>query len=119
MVKKAPIHKKPSRMSMIEEEEFSTATHAEELEFYAQHMHQSTGFKLEKLKKHFFLKGNRMGVNFEHLLARDAEEGGAASTGCQRHQILRSASMWSLGLEEGQNEHSILNAYIALICQAK
>lgn len=39
--------------------------------------------------------------------------------GKQKHQILRSASMWSLGLDYNQTERSIGNAYIKLIEEAK
>jgi len=36
-----------------------------------------------------------------------------------KHQILRSASMWSIGLEHDKPEHSIWNAYLHLIESAK
>jgi hypothetical protein len=77
-------------------------------------MNQDKGFTLNRFKKHFLLN-SRMGVNFEQLMARDTVEHEGPSVGSQKHQLLRSASMWSLGLGEGQNEHSIMNAYIALI----
>jgi hypothetical protein len=37
----------------------------------------------------------------------------------QNHQILRSASMWGLGLQQDQTESSIYHAYIDLIQNAK
>lgn len=43
----------------------------------------------------------------------------AAREGMQRHQILRSASTWGMGIAEGQEEKSIYKAYIELIDQAK
>jgi len=39
--------------------------------------------------------------------------------GSQKHQLLRSASTWGLGIEEGNEEKSIYNAYIELISEAR
>ena len=49
----------------------------------------------------FQSKGMRQGINFEELIVTQNKENSILKEGSQTHQLLRSASMWSLGLEEG------------------
>lgn len=68
--------------------------------------------KLKKIKLNPF--EHRQAINTDLLVSAES-----ISKGKQRHQILRSAATWSLGIEEGNEEKSIYNAYIELISQAK
>lgn len=42
--------------------------------------------------------GSRQGHNFEELVVTEIKEDPKLEKGNQKHQFLRSASMWSLGL---------------------
>ena len=96
------------------------------MEFYASHMNMkgdSSKDAIENIIKKIKDKGNifngfngygsRQGMNFEELIVTQDKDGAAvAVSGTHTHQLLRSASMWSLGLEEGHEERSIHRAYV-------
>ena len=96
------------------------------MEFYANHMKGESSkdtidkfIKKIKEKKDTLLQhGSRQAVNLSDLIVTQDKEN-TAKEGCQTHQLLRSASMWSLGLEEGHEERSILRAYVESIFNSK
>jgi hypothetical protein len=68
------------------------------------------------------LISHRLGTSFEEVVLSESmnyEHNKPEKKRVQQHQILRSASMWSLGLEADKPEHSIWNAYLQLIEKAK
>lgn len=53
------------------------------------------------------------------MVVTENKENVKLTEGRMKHQFLRSASMWSLGISTGQDERSILEAYVELIYNAK
>lgn len=77
------------------------------MEFYANHIKEETSKdKIDKLfnkikDKNIF--SHRQALNFEELIVTENKENVKVNEGHMKHQFLRSASMWSLGLGSGQD----------------